>query len=81
MHGSSNVESKKIRGLEILDYHKEHVIQLPVTFSREEIPASRSQIPKKEVVNHWPHLRQVADEMMPYDQTIDVSLLIGNDCP
>lgn len=81
MHGSSNVESKKVRGLEILDFHKEHVIQLPVTFSREEIPASRSQIPKKEVVNHWPHLRQVADEMMPYDQTIDVSILIGNDCP
>ena len=45
LHVSFNVESKKIRGLEILDYHKEHVIQLPVTFSREEIPASRSQGP------------------------------------
>nr|XP_054759571.1 uncharacterized protein LOC129265622 [Lytechinus pictus] len=81
MHGSSNIESKKIKGLEIQDYNKEHVIQLPVAFARQEIPASRSQIPKKEVVNHWPHLRQVADEMIPYDRNIDVSLFIGNDYP
>ncbi|XP_071491991.1 uncharacterized protein [Diadema antillarum] len=48
--------------------------------TREILPISRPQIPKPEVAKRWPHLRPIADKMMPYSTTVEVSLLIGNDC-
>ncbi|XP_041464567.1 uncharacterized protein LOC121415429 [Lytechinus variegatus] len=32
-------------------------------------------------MKEWPHLEQVAHELMPYNPSIKVSLLIGNNCP
>ena len=50
-------------------------------FKRDIIPASRSQIPKAGVARKWEHLRPVADELMPYNPSVEISLLIGNNCP
>ncbi|XP_054762932.2 uncharacterized protein LOC129269456 [Lytechinus pictus] len=81
MHNKSNIRSKKIKGVEVLDFHKKQIISLPACYSRSSIPANRSQIPKTEVVRQWPHLKRVADQLVPYNQEIEVSLLIGNNCP
>ena len=75
------IESKRIHSLEVLDYKKENVVKLPMAFSREEIPANRSQILKPEAVRQWHHLTPVADELMPYNPDTEISLLIGNNCP
>ncbi|XP_041485622.1 uncharacterized protein LOC121431909 [Lytechinus variegatus] len=80
MHQTGKIESERIKGLEVLDFNKENVIQLPTTLSRDSLPASRSQIPKPEVVKQWDHLNSVASKMMPYRKDVEVSLLIGNDC-
>ena len=42
------IQRKRIVGLEVLDYHKEHVIKLPMAFTCEVVPANKSQIPKPE---------------------------------
>ncbi|XP_063959727.1 uncharacterized protein LOC129282006 [Lytechinus pictus] len=80
MHQTGKIESERIKGLEVLDFNKENVIQLPITLSRDSLPASRSQIPKPEVVKQWDHLNSIASKMMPYRKDVEVSLLIGNDC-
>ncbi|XP_072174579.1 uncharacterized protein [Diadema setosum] len=66
MHHSAQVKSKKISGLEVLDFNKEHSIKLPDCFTRDEVPARRSQIPKGQVLRRWTHLVPIADHLMPY---------------
>ena len=80
MHQSARVKSQKVTGLQVLDFNREQVIDLPACFSRKEVPARRHQIPKAEVLQKWPHLEPVASELMPYNKSIEVSLLIGNNC-
>jgi hypothetical protein len=75
------VQSNRIRGLEVLDYQRELVVKLPMLYKRDVIPSNRSQIPKPEVAAQWEHLRVIADKMMPYDPDVEISLLIGNNCP
>ncbi|XP_055957027.1 uncharacterized protein LOC130012915 [Patella vulgata] len=71
MHGSNKViHSRKIYDLEVLDFKREHIIQLPGLFTRDSIPASRSQIPKQEVFKQWSHLKEVADQLMPYSNFV-----------
>ncbi|XP_071498147.1 uncharacterized protein [Diadema antillarum] len=81
IHQSTHVRCQKISGLEVLDFHKKQIIQLPPCFTREEVPAKRSQIPKADVLRRWSHLAPIADQLMPYNPAIKVSLLIGNNCP
>ena len=77
---NAKVQSNRVCGLEILDFHQEHVVKLPVAFTHENIPANRSQIPKPEILQQWKHLSPIADQLMPYDLDIEISLLIGNNC-
>ena len=73
--------SSRICGLEVLDFNREHTVKLPMLFTRDSIPASRSQIPKTSVAQEWEHLRPIADKLMPYEPDVEISLLIGNNCP
>ena len=74
------VQSSRICGLEVLDYQREQRVKLPMMFKRDVIPATRSQIPKSKVAVEWEHLRVIADKM-PYNPDVEISLLIGNNCP
>lgn len=37
------------------------------TYTREIIPARHSQILRPETARKWPHLKKVADHLMPYN--------------
>ncbi|XP_068684798.1 uncharacterized protein [Montipora foliosa] len=50
-------------------------------FTRDSIPASRSRIPKVSVAQEWEHLRPIADKLMLYEPDVEISLLIGHNCP
>lgn len=76
-----HVPSNRICGVEVLDFRREHAVKLPMMFKRDIIPASRSQIPKASVARKWEHLCPIADELMPYNPSVEISLLIGNNCP
>ncbi|KAK3729896.1 hypothetical protein QZH41_001714 [Actinostola sp. cb2023] len=75
------VESNRIHGLEVLDYHRENIVKLPTLFSRKNLPADRSQIPKPEVAREWNHLQSIAEKLVPYHPDAEISLLIGSNCP
>ena len=78
---NTHVETRKISGLEVLDYHRECVVKMPVAFTRELVSANRSQIPKPEVAREWQHLKPIADKLTPYHPDAEISILIGNNCP
>ena len=75
------VESRKVKGLTVMDLKHQNSISLPQTFTRQTIPFKSSQIPKPEVAKCWEHLRPIANELMPYRKDLDIGLLIGTNCP
>ena len=75
------VDSTKINDIEVLDYDKKHLIKLPPLFTREEMPVSSSQIARPEGIRNYTHLKEIADELIPYQANVEVSILIGSDCP
>ena len=77
---NSLIESTRIEKFDVLDYNKERVAQLPMIFQRNSVPASASQIPRPEAVRKWDHLKRVVDELVPYDSSVEISLLFGNNC-
>ena len=81
MHKSrSFITCKRVSDLEVLSFDRKTCIQLPV-FTRDHIPASRSQIPKPEVARRWKHLEAVSRQMVPFHDLADDAILIGNNLP
>ena len=76
--GEDLVTSKKINDLIVRGINEEIEVSLPRTYSRDEIPAKRSQIPRPDSVSGWSHLQRIANNLMPYQH--DVDLLIGANC-
>ena len=56
-------------------------IELPRTYTTNEIPVQHEQIPTREIVDHIDHLKEIAGEIPLYDQELDTGLLIGSNCP
>ncbi|XP_053272740.1 uncharacterized protein LOC128430658 [Pleuronectes platessa] len=73
------VSCRKLTGLQVRGMHSDKIIPLPVTYTREFIPANRDHIPTPETAKAWPHLEHIADEIAPH-QSCDVGLLIGYNC-
>ena len=73
------VNSKRIKGLVVRGFNCDNTLHLPVAFSREIMPASRSHIPTPERANKWPHLRCLISQLKPL-VNCEVGLLIGCNC-
>ncbi|XP_055068032.2 uncharacterized protein [Misgurnus anguillicaudatus] len=73
------VSSNKLYGLQVRGLRSEERINLPVTYTREYIPANKSDIPTCKSAKSWPHLEHLADEMAP-ELDCEVGLLIGYNC-
>ncbi len=81
MHADNElISSTKIKGLVVQDYHHGVSINLPTTFSCSTIPATRKQIPCPEMASQWPHLKPIAEKLIPYQHDANVGLLIGSNC-
>ncbi|KAL7845029.1 hypothetical protein SRHO_G00235690 [Serrasalmus rhombeus] len=74
------VSCQKLTGLQVRGFYSDKIIPLPVTYSREFIPANRNHIPTPETAKVWSHLEHIADEIAP-QQSCDIGLLIGYNCP
>ena len=74
------VSCENVSGLVVRGINESTEIPLPGCYSRNSIPAKESQISQPNTVQNWPHLRDVADQLMPYDKTMEVGLLIGINC-
>jgi hypothetical protein len=80
MHTVQNIKTKKISGLIISPEDGSVDIPLPKSFSKEQIPARRDQIPTGELARNWDHLRPIANKIPAYRDDLDIGLLIGNNC-
>ena len=81
MHGSEVVPTRRVSGLIVERMDREVHIKLPKTYSRNEIPSRRNEIPRPESAAKWPHLRHLANKIYPYQNNLQVGLLIGSNCP
>ncbi|XP_048590520.1 uncharacterized protein LOC116615632 [Nematostella vectensis] len=78
--GKDVIKCKKVNGLVFKGLNQTTEISLPRSYSRDSILARRSQIPTPELARTWPHLEQIANELSPHKEDIEVGLLIGNNC-
>ncbi|XP_013412394.1 uncharacterized protein LOC106175106 [Lingula anatina] len=76
----SLIDSKKIRRLRVRGFKSTETLEIDQAFTREFIPADRTQIPTRKTVSDWQHLKPLLNKIPPL-QTCDVGLLIGFNCP
>ncbi|XP_019211648.1 uncharacterized protein LOC109200512 [Oreochromis niloticus] len=73
------VPSQRLSGLQVRGFYSSRRIPLPVTYTREFIPANLSHIPTQRTARAWPHLEHLAEEIAPLIEC-EVGLLIGYNC-
>ena len=71
------ITSKKVTGLTVRGVNEMTEIILPRMYTRNVIPARRSQIPRYDTALKWPHLESIASHLMPLNTKAEVGLLIG----
>ena len=77
---TQTIVSRRIIGLVVRGVHETAEIPLPKTYTRDIIPARRSQIPRPETARRWHHLASIAENLIFPKEDIDVGLLIGANC-
>jgi hypothetical protein len=78
--GEDTIVCDKVDGLVVKGLTQDFEIELPSTYTRAEISAKHSQIPKVDTVKQWPHLVEIADRLAPYMKDTEIGLLIGTNC-
>ncbi|XP_061793005.1 uncharacterized protein [Nerophis lumbriciformis] len=73
------VSSQKLTDLQVRGFYSSKRIPLPMTYTREFIPANLRHIPTPNAARAWSHLEHLADEIAPLIEC-DVGLLIGYNC-
>ena len=81
MHGSEVVPNRRITGLNVESMGKDARVELPKTYTRDDIPTKREEIPRPETAKVWPHLSGIASKLYLYQVDVEVGLLIGSNCP
>lgn len=75
-----NITSEKITCLVVRGVNESTDICHPRTYTRDIIQAKRSQISRPETARKWPHLKRIADNLMPHKEEVDVALLLAINC-
>ena len=81
MHGCTRSGSNVINNLVVSDMDGSNVVHLPSTFTREEIPVTKKQIPRIGIVSRWKNLQGIVNEMSDYRDDLEIGILIGRNCP
>ena len=55
--------------------------RLPQIFECANIPEDKREIATPEMARQFSHLKEIADEILPYDPKVSVGILIGRDAP
>ncbi|XP_033118261.1 uncharacterized protein LOC117117891 [Anneissia japonica] len=79
MGNQVEMNSKSIKGLIVSALHGEEnmEVELPIVYTKPSLPVQNWQIPSREDVESWKHLRGI--ELPKIDASIDI--LIGNNVP
>ena len=77
---STIIPCQRLTGLQVRGFYSPKKISLPVTYSRDFIPANKAHIPTPKTARAWSHLEHIAEKIAP-QQTCDIGLLVGHNCP
>eukprot|EP00794_Sanderia_malayensis_P013184 gene13184-14532_t len=77
MQGENNAIECSLVSLQVSDMNRNKFIDLPMVFSRPNLPISTDAISKQEDVNRWPYLQGIK---IP-EINAEIGLLIGSDVP
>lgn len=80
MLGSEEITIFRVDGLVVERIDLRVQVELPRTYSRDQMPSRRDQIPSPKVAPVWPHLQKIKDKIMPYQESLEIGLLIGCNC-
>ena len=72
MHGQSQVESTEQSDLIVTDLDDNNAIELPLTYTRDEILAGHQQILTPELISCWEHLTEIAVKIPGYEPNIEI---------
>ena len=81
MLGRETLSVRRVEGLIVQRLDKRAQVELPKAYARQSIPSRRDQIPTPEIVDKWPHLNKIRDKIPPYEEYLEIALLIGCNCP
>ncbi|KAK2552272.1 hypothetical protein P5673_026805 [Acropora cervicornis] len=56
-------------------------LDLPTLIECDSISRDKREVPTPEMVRRFPHLKEIAGEIPPFDDDVDIHLLIGRDAP
>ncbi|XP_068713049.1 uncharacterized protein [Montipora foliosa] len=56
-------------------------LDLPTLIECNSIPRDKREVPTPEMARSFPHLKEIAGEIQPFDDDADIHLLIGRDAP
>ena len=76
---NQNVKSRKCGGFEIRGHNLSEKVQLPILYSRSEIPNNRDHFPTQSFCRQYPHLDKISSKLQSFSN-IEVGLLIGFNC-
>ncbi|CAB4009732.1 Hypothetical predicted protein [Paramuricea clavata] len=79
MYGSQVHQTKVVTGLTVTHIDGNNRVNLPRTFSRDTIPASKDEIPTEELVAKWKHFSKI--ELPSYLPDVRIGILIGSNRP
>ncbi|KAL9976994.1 hypothetical protein ACROYT_G014349 [Oculina patagonica] len=81
LHGNAEIPVQKVDGLVVERFDKKVQLELPKAYSRDSIPARRNQIPRSETASRWPHLQRIKNKIPPYQEQLEVGILIWMQLP
>ena len=62
-------------------FDKKVKIELPKAYLRDSILSRRNQIPRSETASIWPHLQRIKSKIPPYQEHLEVGILMECNCP
>ena len=81
LNGEESQEAEAVSGLKVSKSSGERMwIDLPVTYTKEDLPAGDEDVATPEKIKRWKHLERIAGEITQ-GQCISIGLLIGGNCP
>ena len=69
-----------VQGFSVKGIKEEKEVKLPGIYTRECIPADKCLIPTSESIQQWDHLKEVAKKLEPYNDKMEIGLLLGYNC-
>ncbi|XP_064622351.1 uncharacterized protein LOC135484646 [Lineus longissimus] len=78
--GEEMVACQKVDGLVVRGLRESSEVNLPAVLSHAAIPADPSQVPRPETARKWKHLEKIAEELTRYLDSVEVGIIIGNNC-